>query len=136
MTTHTLRITIDTGEMTYGRAAIICSDNGGPDCAEPVNGDDCPDAIYAEECAGSEDHSTAEEAWDDVGECDGWWWEGDHYHPGSVGIGCKYTLFAESCGDDALDLVTKLTIEVPVSLGHLDWEEPLRVTPTDTKATP
>jgi hypothetical protein len=147
MTTHALRITIAKGEMTYGRAVIVCSDNGGQSCAVPVAADECAElasdranyiAVLEGEGNSTED---AEDQWDEEAEhlattCDvGWWWDGEHTHPGPVGSGCNYVEFHGLCGQDCLDLTAEVSFDVPVTLGRLDWEDTLRVTPATAKET-
>jgi hypothetical protein len=132
-TTHTLRITIAQGEMTFANAIIVCSDNGGPKCAIPTSDGDCPDFIAAlAEWKIRTDRKalTLEDVWDHIGfDCGGWWLDGDHFHPGPVGSGCKYSEFVDNAGDECLDLTDEVALGVPVTLGHLDYEDVLRVTP-------
>lgn len=133
MTQHTLKVTIDNGEMTYARTRIVCSDDGGPRCAEPVNGGDCPefiDALGEWKILPDNDSFNVKDVWDNNGhDCGGWWWEGDHYHFGPLGSGCGYVQFLDTCGQECLDLKSEVTFEVPVKLGHIDWEDALSVTP-------
>jgi hypothetical protein len=140
MTTHTLRITIGEGEMTYGKARIHCPDNGGTTCAIPVEANHCPEVAHdrdfhiSHRVAEGDSTAEAEAEWAEDAEhltttCDvGWWWDGDHCHPGPVGSGCNYAEFVDHSGQECLNLTAEMKFDVPVRLGHLVYEDVLDVT--------
>lgn len=142
MTTHTVTIEFDAGEPApYYR--LVCSDNGGPDCAHAAEAQDCADLaefktrylIEAQAEGLTPDdaldafHADVEALHGGDWDCEGWWWEGDHYHHGPAGSGCGHVAYFSEDPSYSWDLVKPMSAEVAVEVHWRGEDEPLGITP-------
>lgn len=138
MTTHTLHIDIAKDYEPYARYRLVCSDNGGPGCADGAPADDCEylreaKERYLREAVGAPLGDVMEDWEADKAHlslpCDDLWFEGEHYHYGDPGSGCYLVAWFDADPSCSWGPGTDLHFEMPVTVSWHGEDEPLAIRP-------